>query len=67
MAGAGGFEPPTFRFVAECSIQLSYAPLKMSSQSRALRRERIIPVHLQIVKRLAVQGPRFPIPDSITG
>ena len=26
MAGAGGFEPPTFRFVAECSIQLSYAP-----------------------------------------
>jgi hypothetical protein len=25
MADAGGFEPPTARFVAEYSIQLSYA------------------------------------------
>ena len=30
MAGVGGFEPPTFRFVAECSIQLSYTPLRLS-------------------------------------
>jgi hypothetical protein len=26
VVGAGGFEPPTARFVAEYSIQLSYAP-----------------------------------------
>ena len=67
MAGAGGFEPPTFRFVAECSIQLSYAPFEVSSQSRALRRQRIIPVHSEIVKRLAVQDRRFPFPDRIAG
>ena len=33
MAGAGGFEPPTFRFVAECSIQLSYAPRILAKDS----------------------------------
>ena len=45
MADAGGFEPPTARFVAEYSIQLSYA-----SGEYALR---------QVLQILVTKKPAF--------
>ena len=43
MAHSGGFEPPTARFVAEYSIQLSYecvSSLRGGAYGRDLRRKR---------------------------
>ena len=35
MVHSGGFEPPTARFVAEYSIQLSYECIRVSFQKEA--------------------------------
>ncbi len=47
VVGAGGFEPPTARFVAEYSIQLSYASgLKQNGGERGIRTlDRVSPIH----------------------
>lgn len=55
MARWEGVEPPTFWFVARCSIQLSYQRFFISLLYRP-ERLRIIPKHPRRVKRISLKS-----------